>query len=170
MLKLLVIPGCMVMQRVMQGTLFPFPIVASLIVMLAGVAYATVTDILFSYPGLAWGFAGVATTTLFAVWQGSKQSEHKVDAQQLMYSIAPYQAVWAGALALAFDCTGDNNVVNHEYVVEEVLLIFLSALIAVSVNMSSMTLIGKTSAVTFQVCMCVCVCLPLYIRVCAGGL
>lgn len=151
MLKLLVIPSCMVLQYMTQGSQFPVQILVSLAVMLGGVASATVTDIAFTWVGLAWGMAAVATTTQFAIWQGSKQAEHKVDPQQLMYSIAPFQALWAGALALTFDCSGEQNVLDHEYSVEEVLLILLSALVAVAVNVSSMNLIGKTSPVTFQV-------------------
>lgn len=151
MLKLLVIPGCMLMQYFMQGTTFSRPINLSLLVMLVGVAMATVTDITFSYLGISIGLLSVVTTTVFAIWQGSKQSEHKVDAQQLLMSISPYQALLSGFMALAFDCSGPDNLFNHKYETTEVVLVIASALIAVLVNMSSMTLIGKTSAVTYQV-------------------
>ena len=151
MLKLLTIPGCMVAQYFMQGSRFSTQVMLSLAVMILGVALATVTDITFSYLGLTIGMISVVTTTQFAIWQGSKQAEHKVDAQQLLHSISPYQTLCACVLALLFDCQGEENIFNHNYMPMEVVLIVLSALIAVAVNMSAMTLIGKTSAVTYQV-------------------
>lgn len=151
MLKLLIIPGCMFMQYLMTGTKSSYPVLLSLLVMLGGVAAATVTDISFSSLGVSVGLVSVATTTLFAVWQGSKQKEHSVDAQQLLNSISPYQTVWALVLGLLFDVPGSKNVLSHEYDTGEVVLILISALIAVAVNVSSMQLIGRTSPVSYQV-------------------
>jgi hypothetical protein len=69
MLKLLVIPCCMVVQYVSHGHRFSKPIVLSLLVMLFGVATATITDISFTMLGLCVGMVAVVTTSLFAIWQ-----------------------------------------------------------------------------------------------------
>ena len=151
MLKLLVIPCCMLVQYVFHGARFSTPIVGSLLIMLLGVATATITDVSFSSLGLFMGILAVGTTSLFAIWQGSKQSQHKVDAQQLLHSIAPYQALLSGICALVFDFSGERNILTHEFQSGELVLIITSAFIAVLVNMSSMNLIGKTSPVSYQV-------------------
>ncbi len=151
MLKLLVIPFCMVIQFVYHGSRFSRRIVGSLLVMLLGVAAATITDVSFTTLGLIMGMIAVVTTSVFAIWQGSKQAEHRVDAHQLLHSISPYQALLSGACALAFDFAGERSILDHTFYAGEVILIIVSAFIAVLVNMSSMSLIGKTSAVTYQV-------------------
>jgi solute carrier family 35 protein E3 len=151
MLKLLVIPCCMLVQYMFHNARFSSQIVGSLLVMLVGVATATITDVSFSSLGLFMGALAVGTTALFAIWQGSKQAQHKVDPQQLLHSIAPFQALLSGVCALIFDFTGTRNIMTHEFHSGEVVLIIASAFIAVLVNMSSMNLIGKTSPVSYQV-------------------
>jgi hypothetical protein len=78
MLKLLVIPFCMVIQFVFHGSRFSRRIVGSLVIMLLGVAAATITDVSFTTLGLLMGMLAVVTTSVFAIWQGSKQAQHKV--------------------------------------------------------------------------------------------
>ena len=145
MLKLTVVPAVLLIQRHV-----PTPrIITSLTIMLIGVAAVTVTDLEFTNLGLLIGVVAVAFTAQFAVWQGSKQHEFQIDARQLLASIAPWQALFAGLLACAFDVPA--GLLSHRWQDGELLLVAASCVIAVFVNISSMTTIGKTSPVTFQV-------------------
>lgn len=145
MLKLTVVPAVLFIQRHV-----PTPrIITSLSIMLIGVAVVTVTDLDFTALGLLIGVVAVAFTAQFSVWQGTKQREFQVDARQLLASIAPWQALFAGMLACVTDVPA--GLLSHHWQDGEVLLVVASCVIAVFVNISSMTTIGKTSPVTFQV-------------------
>ena len=151
MMKLMVIPTVMGIQRVVHGATFPLPVMLSLMVMLVGVACATVTDVSFNLLGVCVGLVAVCTTALFAIWQGSKQKQHDVTAQQLLLSISPYQAGLAGICSLLFDFSGPKSIQTHNFYQEEIILIVTSCFIAVLVNLCSMNLIGATSPVTYNV-------------------
>ena len=69
-----------------------------------------------------------------------------------MQSIALYQAMLCFTVAIYVDVIAPPvSLLQYHVQYEEVVLITLSSIAAVAVNLSSMALIGKTSAVTFQV-------------------
>lgn len=151
MLKLLVIPTVLAIEFLSFGKVAPRRIVASLAVLLGGVAIATVTDVELSAWGMWWGVLAVATTSQFNIWQGSKQKEWGLSSTQITHALAPYMAAITGVLALVTDIAGTSGIFSHKFAPVEVLLIVVSCAVATSVNLCSMGLIGKTSAVTYQV-------------------
>lgn len=147
MMKLAVIPCAMVLSYLAKGTTYSTKRMASLAVLLFGVAIATVNDVELRFSGLMFGIVAVLTTALFQTWQGTKQKEFNMSPMQLLLAVAPYQALITGVLAVGIE----SDVVNHTFQDAEVLLICVSGSVAVSVNLCSMGLIGKTSAVVYQV-------------------
>lgn len=126
----------------------------ALAILLVGVGLATVTDVAFTTLGTFVGGIAVLTTAQFQIWQGSKQREFGLTSVQLTHTLAPYQAAVTGALALVVDIFGvfgGSSVLDHAISGWEIVFIVLSGAIAVSVNLCSMGLIGKTSAITYQV-------------------
>ena len=148
MLKLLVIPAVLAIEYAGAGKVQPRPVVASLAVLLGGVGFATVTDVELSAWGMLWGAFAVMATAQFNIWQGSKQKEWGLSSTQLTHALAPYMAAVTGVAAVFFDCTGPSNIFEHKFVSTEVFLIGFSCAVATSVNLCSMGLIGRTSAVT----------------------
>lgn len=64
----------------------------SLLVLVVGLAWATVTDVHLNAPGLLMGVLSVVTTAVFQIWQGSKQREYKISGIQLQSIVAIWQA------------------------------------------------------------------------------
>jgi solute carrier family 35 protein E3 len=152
--KLLTIPCMVFLDRFVYGKFYSRRLYLTLAIVLLGVAVATVTDMQVSAVGSVFGALAVAFTTQFQIWQGQKQKQHGLDAMQINHSQSPPAAVLCGLLALIFECQGTDpktNVLLHEFSADEVRMIFFSCILALSVNMCTYALIGKTSPVTFQV-------------------
>lgn len=142
----------------------------SLLILLLGLAVATVSDVQLNAPGFVLGMLAVLTTTVFQIWQGSKQKELEVSAVQLQAAVSFWQAVQSLAAAVALEnlCVRLPPPLGPETPTEcrtaltfvasqrpsgshVVLLVLLTCLIALGTNFSSFCLIGRTSAITFQV-------------------
>jgi solute carrier family 35 protein E3 len=117
-----------------------------------GVGVATVTDLQVNLLGLGYALVAIVCTAQYQIWQGSKQREFKLTDMQLTQSVSQMQSLLCGLTAVyvegpdvqaMFEETGLN--------IEMLLLILLSCLLAVSVNAHAFALIGRTSAVTYQV-------------------
>lgn len=152
MLKLAVIPCAMVLACHLEGARYSAKRIASLVVLLAGVGIATVTDVQLSMVGLVLGAIAVFSTALAQTWMKTKQKEFGVDPMQMLHAVAPWQALVTGVPALVLE----TDVLTHSFRDTEILLILISGVIAVSVNLASMGLIGRTSPVVYQVRNSVC--------------
>ncbi|KAL1526571.1 hypothetical protein AB1Y20_015279 [Prymnesium parvum] len=101
--KLAIVPCTLVAQAVMFGLHVNRKIQISLFVLLIGLTWATVTDVHLNAPGFLIGVLAILTTTVFQIWQGSKQREFGMTGIQLQSSVAVWQALQALAAALALE-------------------------------------------------------------------
>ena len=147
MFKLACIPCVMVIQYLQSGVLYSAKRMASLAVLLLGVGIATVADVEMQAVGLVMGVIAVVTTSRFQTWQGSKQKQYGVSPMQLLHLVAKWQAL----ITFVAACIFEPDVLSHNFESMEVLMILVSGGIAISVNLCSMGLIGKTNAVVYQV-------------------
>ena len=102
-LKLLNIPVICVMEFFWLGIWYTPRVQAALLLILAGVALATVTDVSLSWPGLVHGALATVATGVYQILAGTKQKQYEVNAMQLMhYQVhnAP-QKPWLGGRATA---------------------------------------------------------------------
>lgn len=156
-MKLCVVPCCLVINILTYSEWPRHKIVASLVLVLSGVGVATVTDVQLNLAGSLFGIAAVLVTAQYQIWQGKKQKEAGLSSTQLANSVSLMQVFVGGAFALVFEARELRyNMATRAPVKSSDLaslewLILLSCLLAVSVNVHSFALIGKTSAVTFQV-------------------
>jgi len=154
MLKLAVIPTCLGINFVSYGETASRKVVGALALVLVGVGLATVTDVELNLLGSLFGIGAVLATAQYQIWQGKKQKEFGLSSQQLNLSVSFYQIFVGAALTVVFEAEdlAKNEVLwNDETNSNLISLVGLSCLLAVSVNIHSFALIGKTSAVTFQV-------------------
>jgi solute carrier family 35 protein E3 len=155
MSKLLCIPLMMLIQTKLYGKVFSSKLKFSLLVLLVGVGIAVVTDLEVNLIGTMFGAIAVASTTQFQIWQGTKQTQHGVSSIQLTHSVSMPMFVITALAALFFEVLSSQSVLYHHFKRGEefkvFVAIFLSCLLAVSVNISSFTLIGISSPVTYQV-------------------
>lgn len=152
MAKLCIIPVVLVFNA-LKGEYPSRKVLAALSLVLLGVGVATVTDMQASLAGLVYAFAAVVSTAQYQIWQGSKQREYKLSDMQMTQCVSQMQGLICLVAALYVE---GEDVYEHLFVetglsIELVLQVLLSCLLAVSVNAHSFALIGRTSAVTFQV-------------------
>lgn len=154
MAKLTIIP-VVLLYNALRGEFASRKIHITLSIVLLGVGIATVTDVQVTSLGLMFAAAAVVSTAQYQIWQGSKQKEANLSEMQLTMSVSGMQMLIAGACAMFFEgedvaklLRGDGN---KRLTTELSGQILLSCLLAVSANVHSYALIGRTSAVTFQV-------------------
>eukprot|EP00293_Proteomonas_sulcata_P011131 CAMPEP_0184288760 /NCGR_PEP_ID=MMETSP1049-20130417/1231_1 /TAXON_ID=77928 /ORGANISM="Proteomonas sulcata, Strain CCMP704" /LENGTH=315 /DNA_ID=CAMNT_0026595283 /DNA_START=216 /DNA_END=1163 /DNA_ORIENTATION=+ len=147
--KLCVIPVVLLSEYFGQQKLPSNKILFSLAILLTGVGISTITDVEFSYKGCAYACVAVGCTAQFQIWQGSKQREHGLGAIQVAHSISAPMSF----LALLGAATFEREVLWYRFSADhvDVILLVLSCLIALMMNVTSYSLLGKTSVVTFQV-------------------
>mmetsp|Transcript_22929 Transcript_22929/g.74773 ORF Transcript_22929/g.74773 Transcript_22929/m.74773 type:complete len:362 (-) Transcript_22929:70-1155(-) len=147
--KLCIIPVVLGIEYAKSGKTVSYRVLISLGLLLAGVGIATVTDIQLNMKGCMYAVIAVLTTAQFQLWQGSKQKQHGLSAIQITHSIALPQTLITLASVVVVEPNVTSHTFSSNYV--DVALIVLTCLIAMVMNVTSFGLIGKTSAVTFQV-------------------
>uniref|UniRef100_A0ACD5YTE4 Uncharacterized protein n=2 Tax=Avena sativa TaxID=4498 RepID=A0ACD5YTE4_AVESA len=152
MTKLAIIPFTVLLETIFLKKRFSESIKFSLLVLLLGVAIASVTDLKLNVLGSVLSGLAIATTCVGQILTNTIQRKLKVTSTQLLYQSAPYQAAILFATGPFVDqLLTDRNVFSHQYTAPVVGFIIMSCLIAVSVNFSTFLVIGTTSPVTYQV-------------------
>ena len=163
--KLTIIPVTLVINALAYASHASAKIKLALSILLVGVGVATVTDLQLRPLGLAYGVLAVGTTAVFQIWQGTKQKEFAISATQLQAGIAPWQSIQALAVSLAAEnycydgsVTCDTSLAffqaaydGHERSQRTLWIVLATCFLALAVNLCSFGLIGRTSAITFQV-------------------
>eukprot|EP01012_Entosiphon_sulcatum_P006483 TRINITY_DN13058_c0_g1_i1.p1 TRINITY_DN13058_c0_g1~~TRINITY_DN13058_c0_g1_i1.p1 ORF type:complete len:336 (-),score=56.68 TRINITY_DN13058_c0_g1_i1:31-1038(-) len=148
-LKLLNIPVICVMEFFWLSKHYSTDLKTSLLIILAGVAVATVTDVVFSFPGFVHGLLATVSTAVYQILANTKQKQYEINSMQLLHYQAPMTAGFMFLLALMFDDL--RGLEAYEYSTEAVGLILLTGLLAFGVNITVFLIVGKTSPVTYQV-------------------
>ncbi|KAK1618287.1 hypothetical protein QYE76_023804 [Lolium multiflorum] len=152
MTKLAIIPFTVLLETIFLKKRFSESIKFSLLVLLLGVAIASVTDLKLNLLGSILSGLAIATTCVGQILTNTIQRKLKVTSTQLLYQSAPYQAAILFATGPFVDQLLTNrSVFAHQYTAPVVGFIIMSCLIAVSVNFSTFLVIGTTSPVTYQV-------------------
>ena len=170
--KLAIVPCTLVAQALLFNSHASRKVKVSLAILLLGVGLATVTDVQLNAPGFVLGVLAILTTTIFQIWQGSKQKDYDLSATQLQGAVCFFQALQSCAAAIALEnlCIqlpgggsfgGDERsgecrtavsfLMDYERNSTVLGLVFATCFIALAVNWCSFGLIGRTSAITFQV-------------------
>ncbi|KAL0533505.1 hypothetical protein IC582_027537 [Cucumis melo] len=152
MTKLAIIPCTVLLETLFFRKKFSKSIQFSLMILLLGVGIATVTDLQLNALGSFLSLLAVLTTCVAQIMTNTIQKKFKVSSTQLLYQSCPYQALTLFIAGPFLDwCLTDLNVFAFNYTPQVLFFIVLSCLISVSVNFSTFLVIGKTSAVTYQV-------------------
>ena len=149
--KLSVIPFIIIYDLIFQGQKTSTQTVFSLSVLLVGMTLFTVNDVQLNLFGSIIALIGVCCVAVFQTKTGSKQKEFKVNGPALQHATSLPQFIIALFAACCLETHGINSIFDHHFQKLELFLIIISGFIAVSVNVCSFGLIGRTSAVTYQV-------------------
>lgn len=152
MTKLAIIPCTVLLETVFFMKKFSRGIQLSLAILLLGVGIATITDLQLNLLGSVLSLFAILTTCVAQIMTNAIQKKFKVSSTQLLYQSCPYQAMTLFIVGPFLDGLLTNqNVFAFNYTPEVLAFIVLSCLISISVNFSTFLVIGKTSAVTYQV-------------------
>merc|ERR1712070_12611 len=163
--KLTIVPVTLAINYMFYSVSTSNKVKLALAILLAGVGVATVSDVELRPLGFVFGVAAVMTTAVFQIWQGSKQKEYGVSGTQLQNGIAFWQALQSCTVALVtesfcYDKPGATCDAALDYLAaamdggrhaRTMALVLVTCFLALSVNWCSFGLIGRTSAITFQV-------------------
>lgn len=149
--KLSVIPFIILYNLLFQGEKTSSQTLFSLSILIFGMALFTVNDVQLNLFGSIIAFVGVCCVSVFQTKTGSKQKEFNVNGPALQHATSFSQFILALLAALSLETHGINSIFDHHFQKLEILLIFITGFIAVSVNVCSFGLIGRTSAVAYQV-------------------
>ena len=155
MAKLCVIPVVLLFNA-MRGDYASRKVHAALVVIITGVGAATVTDVQLNTKGLLFAVGAIFATAQYQIWQGSKQKEYGLNEMQLAMSVSFVQLMVAGALSAVLEFPDMKerlwDTPRPDVDVFDIgIKIITSCFLAMTVNVQSFALIGRTSAVTFQV-------------------
>lgn len=169
MAKLCIIP-CVLAFQAMKQEYQSRKVIFSIVFILGGVGIATVSDVELNAVGLMFAVAAIVSTAQYQIWQGSKQKEAGLSEFQMSMTMAWAQIWLGGALAVVFEgqdvlqfalafsqgssaegMVKENGQTSELNQAKLVGLVLITCALAVSANVHSFALIGKTSAVTWQV-------------------
>ncbi|KAJ3114882.1 hypothetical protein HK098_007133 [Nowakowskiella sp. JEL0407] len=148
MAKVLTTPCVVVIQTLFYKMEFSREIKMALTVTCIGVVISSVTDVSINLIGTLYALAGVVVTSVYQIWVGTKQKELEANSMQLLYYQAPISAIM-----LLFIIPFVDNVTalqKYEFTGPATFWILISASLAFFVNISIFLVIGKTSAVTYN--------------------
>jgi len=157
-MKVAISPVLVVMEFFMFGKLPSKMMLASVLVVCAGVTVATVTDkvVINNMLGLAVGVAATFVTALYQIWVGSKQRELQANSSQLLQAYTPH-AIWLLAILIPiFEPVGwkdqaPGTLLGYSYSPEAIVAIIISALLGILVSLSTFLVIGATSSLTYNI-------------------
>ena len=152
--KLCCVPFMVVWDFVVYGKKTHILVICSLSILLVGIGIFSVNDVELNLFGSIIAVIAVICVSVFQIFTGSKQKEFNLNGPQLQHLTAFPQFVitLVAACILETNPTSVNAIQNQDLTWETIPLILLTGVIACCVNIASFCLIGRTSAVTYQVC------------------
>eukprot|EP01013_Petalomonas_cantuscygni_P030166 TRINITY_DN5609_c0_g1_i2.p1 TRINITY_DN5609_c0_g1~~TRINITY_DN5609_c0_g1_i2.p1 ORF type:complete len:329 (-),score=72.20 TRINITY_DN5609_c0_g1_i2:752-1738(-) len=148
-LKLANIPVLCIVEWLVLGKTYSLPIMASLGVLLLGVGITSVTDVSLNFWGLMHGVLATLGTAAYQILVGTEQKRFGVHGLQvLLWMGGPTSLLFATTIPLT-----DEVAALTEFHMTWTTLgyILTSCAIAAAVNVSVFFIIGRASALTFQV-------------------
>lgn len=150
--KLLVIPFVCLVEALWLKRHFRTPIIMSIVVVVVGVGIVTVADVEVNLPGLIVAGMSVVCSGMQQILCGTIQRNYDVSANQLLSLSAPIQGTMLLLAGPPVDkLLSDRWIFGYIWTMPAVLLLILSCTLAVGVNISQFMVLGRFSAVTFQV-------------------
>jgi solute carrier family 35 protein E3 len=150
--KLCNIPTMVVYDLLVNSKRTPPNTLAALAILLAGVYLYSVNDVELNVLGSVIAVIAVILTAAFQLTGQTDQGKYSISGPQLQHASALPQFALCLAAALGSEVANQQHtILAHAFCLNELLLIALTGVISVSVNVSCFGIIGKTSALTYQV-------------------
>jgi solute carrier family 35 protein E3 len=145
------IPTIVLYNFLFEHKTTPFLTLISLVILLFGISLFTINDVQVNLRGTIVAGLAVVFVATSQTKTGTVQKEFGINGPSAQHATALLQFFTAFVSALFVETHGSNNLFAHSFQTPEIILIVLTGFVSVSVNVCAFGLIGKTSAVTFQV-------------------
>ena len=152
--KLCCVPFMVVWDFVVYRKKTHILVICALSLLLVGIGIFSVNDVELNLFGSIIAVIAVICVSVFQIFTGSKQKEFNLNGPQLQHLTAFPQFVITlmAACVLETNPSSNNAIQNQDLTWETIPLILFTGVVACCVNIASFCLIGRTSAVTYQVC------------------
>ena len=149
--KLCNIPFMIVYNYLVEGQKTPAKILFSLVFLLIGIGMFTVNDVSVNWFGTLMACIAIPAGSLTQLFTKSMQTKYSIIGPTLQHASALPSFFCCLAASCATETHSANNIFTNNWTPTVVGLILLSGLLAIGTNTCAFGLIGKTSAITFQV-------------------
>jgi solute carrier family 35 protein E3 len=149
--KLMCIPTIVAYNLIFEHKTTPIPTLISLAVLLVGISLFTVNDVQVNLAGTLVAIFAVICSAFSQTKTGSVQKQYGIGGPSAQHATALNQFCVGILSALAIETWGPNSILTHSFEKIETVVILLTGLVSISTNVCTFGLIGKTSAVTYQV-------------------
>lgn len=126
----------------------------ALIPVCLGVILTAATDFRLNMVGTLYAIAGVVVTSFYQIWGGTFQKSLDCNALQLQTYVAPLAALFTVPFMLFVDSwkvDDPASIWNYDFQTDNLIVISLTGCIAFLVNVSIFLVIGKSSAVSYNI-------------------
>jgi len=149
--KLCCIPFMVLYKFFVEHQAIPGKILFSLVFLLIGIAMFTVNDVTFNALGTIIALVAIPTVSLTQIYTKTIQDKYAINGPALQHATAFPQFFLALISGFSFETYGKSNIFTYTFKPIIILLIVITGFFAVGCNACAFGLIGKTSAITFQV-------------------
>jgi solute carrier family 35 protein E3 len=149
--KLCNIPFMIVYNYLVDGVKTPPKILFSLVFLLIGIGMFTVNDVSVNWFGTLMACIAIPAGSLTQLFTKSMQTKYSITGPTLQHASALPSFFCCFAVSCFVETHSANNIFTNSWSMLVVGLILLSGLLAIGTNTCAFGLIGKTSAITFQV-------------------
>lgn len=153
-MKHMTVVGVVIIEAVFFRKFLSAPFLAALTTMCIGVFITGTTDFKLNMVGTMYALANVVCTSMYQIWCGSLQKSLDANPLQLQLYIAPLSALTIIPLLPIFDnyrLSSPESIFHFIPTRSSVAAILFTGVLALCVNVSIFLIIGKTSAVTYNV-------------------
>lgn len=153
-MKHMTVVGVVIIEAVVFRKFLPKIFLAALGTMCLGVIVTGTTDFQLNFVGTLFALANILCTSFYQIWCGSLQKSLEANPLQLQLYIAPLSALSIIPIVPIFDnysLTDPKSIFHFVPTTYNVSAIMFTGLLALCVNVSIFLVIGKTSAVTYNV-------------------
>uniref|UniRef100_A0A7S0ZKQ4 Sugar phosphate transporter domain-containing protein n=1 Tax=Timspurckia oligopyrenoides TaxID=708627 RepID=A0A7S0ZKQ4_9RHOD len=154
-MKVMTTPTVVMIEAILYQKYLEFNLKLSLVPVCLGVVLTSATDYRLNLIGTLYAIAGVLVTSFYQIWSGTLQKSLECDALQLQLYTSPMSAVFIMPFMPLFDNysmnSSLNSIWNYNYTQSNVLAILGTGVIAFLVNISIFLIIGKSSALTYNI-------------------
>lgn len=152
--KLLTVPVTVAMQWWLFKKSTDLPTMLSLALLSVGVAIATVSDVTFNVIGTAYALGGMLATAQYQLNAKKRTADWDVNSLQILLYQMPLSAAMLFPLCPVledWDPHSATSIWSFNWSLNTTLVLLLTCVLSFFANVTTYAVIGKTSAVTYQV-------------------